>query len=548
MKRKLFLNFLLIGLLAAFLCCACLVAVMANQSERQTFRQLAEEAMLAQQGYTNAGDTWLASLDTDLRLTHIAADGTVLFDNEANASTMANHLDRKEIAQALAEGSGQNIHQSETMMERTLYYATRLDDGTVLRVAYTQRSALFAVMSSLPMIAGILLVMALLCVVLAARLSSQLVKPINAVDLDAPRMNEVYPELSPLVERIQQQNHTIRDQMEQLVQSQHEFTAITENMSEGFLLVSTRMEVLSGNHAAFDLLKMDDSRQPLLLRKACREPRIITAAESALAGIKDEAIIPFGTMSWQMIATPVSADGHLSGAVILLLDVTERTDREALRREFSANVSHELKTPLTSISGYAELMKEGMLPPEKTKDAAATIYRESQRLIALIGDIIKLSQLDEAEGRFEQEQVDLYRMAGDMLDDLRMVADERHVTLNLTGSSQSVIGVPHVLREMLYNLCDNAIKYNREGGSVTVHVTQIQRHVHVTVKDTGIGIPADEQQRIFERFYRVDKSRSRAMGGTGLGLSIVKHGAQLHHANIDLHSEPGKGTAITIIF
>ena len=548
MKRKLFLNFLLIGLLAAFLCCACLVAVMANQSERQTFRQLAEEAVLAQQGYTNAGDTWLASLETDLRLTHIAADGTVLFDNEANAAAMANHLDRKEIAQALAEGSGQNIHQSETMMERTLYYATRLDDGTVLRVAYTQRSALFAVMSSLPMIAGILLVMALLCVVLAARLSSQLVKPINAVDLDAPRMNEVYPELSPLVERIQQQNHTIRDQMEQLVQSQHEFTAITENMSEGFLLVSTRMEVLSGNHAAFDLLKMDDSRQPLLLRKACREPRIITAAESALAGIKDEAIIPFGTMSWQMIATPVSADGHLSGAVILLLDVTERTDREALRREFSANVSHELKTPLTSISGYAELMKEGMLPPEKTKDAAATIYRESQRLIALIGDIIKLSQLDEAEGRFEQEQVDLYRMAGDMLDDLRMVADERHVTLNLTGSSQSVIGVPHVLREMLYNLCDNAIKYNREGGSVTVHVTQIQRHVHVTVKDTGIGIPADEQQRIFERFYRVDKSRSRAMGGTGLGLSIVKHGAQLHHANIDLHSEPGKGTAITIIF
>ena len=548
MKRKLFLNFLLIGLLAAFLCCACLVAVMANQSERQTFRQLAEEAVLAQQGYTNAGDTWLASLDTDLRLTHIAADGTVLFDNEANASTMANHLDRKEIAQALAEGSGQNIHQSETMMERTLYYATRLDDGTVLRVAYTQRSALFAVMSSLPMIAGILLVMALLCVVLAARLSSQLVKPINAVDLDAPRMNEVYPELSPLVERIQQQNHTIRDQMEQLMQSQHEFTAITENMSEGFLLVSTRMEVLSGNHAAFDLLKMDDSRQPLLLRKACREPRIITAAESALAGIKDEAIIPFGTMSWQMIATPVSSGGHLSGAVILLLDVTERTDREALRREFSANVSHELKTPLTSISGYAELMKEGMLPPEKTKDAAATIYRESQRLIALIGDIIKLSQLDEAEGRFEQEQVDLYRMAGDMLDDLRMVADERHVTLNLTGSSQSVIGVPHVLREMLYNLCDNAIKYNREGGSVTVHVTQIQRHVHVTVKDTGIGIPADEQQRIFERFYRVDKSRSRAMGGTGLGLSIVKHGAQLHHANIDLHSEPGKGTAITIIF
>jgi two-component system phosphate regulon sensor histidine kinase PhoR len=336
--------------------------------------------------------------------------------------------------------------------------------------------------------------------------------------------------------------------MEQLVQSQHEFTAITENMSEGFLLVSTRMEVLSGNHAAFELLKMDDSRQPLLLRKACREPRIITAAESALAGIKDEAILSFGTMFWQMIATPVSSDGHLSGAVILLLDVTERTDREALRREFSANVSHELKTPLTSISGYAELMKEGMLPPEKTKDAAATIYRESQRLIALIGDIINLSQLDEAEGRFEQEQVDLYQLAGDVLDDLHMVADERHVTLNLSGSSQSVIGVPHVLREMLYNLCDNAVKYNRPGGSVTVDVSERDGETRLTVSDTGIGIPAEHQKRVFERFYRVDKSHSKKIGGTGLGLSIVKHGAQYHGARVELESEPGSGTHISLIF
>ncbi len=548
MKRKLFLNLLLIGLLAAFLSCGSLVAVMANQSEQQTFRQLAEEALLAGQGYAEAGDDWLSSLRTELRLTHIAADGTVLFDNEANAAAMANHLDRKEIAQALTDGCGQNMHESETMMERTLYYAILLEDGSVLRVASTQRSALFAVMSSLPIIAVILLVMALLCIALAARLSTQLVKPINTVDLDTPSMHEVYPELSPLVDRIQQQNHTIRAQMEQMKQSQQEFTAITENMSEGFLLVSTRMEVLSGNHAAFELLNMNAEKQPFMLRKACPVPRIITAAESALAGIRDEALLPFGTASWQMIATPVSADGHLSGAVILLLDVTERTDREALRREFSANVSHELKTPLTSISGYAELMKEGLLPAEKTKDAAATIYRESQRLITLIGDIINLSQLDEAGGRFEQERVDLYQLAGDVLDTLQIPAAEHHVSLQLTGSSQTVLGVPHVLREMLYNLCDNAIKYNHDGGSVTVQVTQQQRHVHVTVKDTGIGIPTDEQQRIFERFYRVDKSRSRAMGGTGLGLSIVKHGAQLHRASIDLRSEPGKGTAITVIF
>lgn len=548
MKRKLFAHFLLIGLLATFLCCGCLLAVLARQLETQAFDQLAQEAVLALQGDARAGDGWLSSLQTDLRLTHIAADGTVLFDNQADASGMDNHLGRQEIAQALATGQGQAIHRSKTLAERTLYYALRLEDGTVLRLACTQSSALSAVMGVLPLIAVLLLAMGLLCVLLAARLSSQLVRPINAINLDHPHAGDVYPELSALVERIQQQNHTIRQQMERLLQSQREFTAITENMSEGFLLLSTRMEVLSGNHAAFRLLGMEDSPGPVLLPDACGIERIVNAAEAALAGIRNEGILPLGAMSWQVIASPVSTDGRLWGAVILLLDVTERESRETLRREFSANVSHELKTPLTSISGYAELMKQGMLPPEKTKNAAETIYRESQRLIALIGDIINLSQLDEAEGRFEQEQVDLYRLAGEVLDSLKMMADQRHVSLALTGGRQTVIGIAHVLREMLYNLCDNAIKYNRDGGSVTVHIAQKQRHVQLTVRDTGIGIPFEDQQRVFERFYRVDKSRSRAMGGTGLGLSIVKHGAQLHHASIDLSSEPGKGTTVTLVF
>ncbi len=547
MKRKLFFYFLLVGLLSTFLCCGCLVAVMANQSERQTFRHLAEEATLAQQGYEHLGSAWLSSLRTDSRLTHVAPDGTVLFDNEVDASTMVNHLNRQEIAQALAVGHSQNIHQSEALMERTLYYALLLHDGSVLRVARTQSSALSVLINSLPLIAIILLILTLLCVLLAARLAFQLVRPINAVHLDAPQTSEIYPELSPLVARIQQQNLTIRRQMEQLLQSQHEFTAITENMSEGFLLLSSRMEILSGNHAAFNLLQMDAGQQPMLLR-TCGVPRIIQAAESALAGIKDESILHLGAMSWQMIASPVSANGRLSGAVILLLDVTERERREALRVEFSANVSHELKTPLTSISGYAELMKEGLLPPERIKDAAATVYQESQRLIALIGDIIKLSQLDEAEDQFERERVELYQLAGEVVDSLRIAAERRQIALTLTGSAQTVIGITHVLREMLYNLCDNAIKYNRDGGAVTVEVTQFQHHVRVTVADTGIGIPFEEQQRVFERFYRVDKSRSRAMGGTGLGLSIVKHGAQLHHANIELHSEPGQGTTFTITF
>jgi len=548
MKRRLFLYFLCVGLLAGLLSSGCLVAVMANQPEQQAFRQLSEEAFIAEQGYVQYGETWLSSLQTDLRITHVSADGTVLFDNEADASQMGNHADRAEIMEALQIGHGQTIHQSETLMERTLYEALRLPDGTVLRVACTQSSALSVLIGSLPMIVCILVAMGLLCILLSARLSTQLVKPINAVQLDEPQTNDVYPELAPLVNRIRNQNRTIREQMDQLMRSRNEFDAITGNMSEGFLLLSTQMEILSGNRAAFDLLQMDPDKKPLLLRKDCTVPRIVSAAESALAGIKDEEVLPFGEMSWQMIATPVCADGHLSGAVILLLDVTERVSRDTLRREFSANVSHELKTPLTSISGYAELMKEGMLPTEKIKPAAETIWHESQRLITLIGDIINLSQLDEMDNRFETEEVDLYKLCEEVTGSLQMTAEKRKITVSLAGTSQTVNGIPGVLQEMLYNLCDNAIKYNRPGGQVWVMVDTHQGRTCVTVKDNGIGIPYEHQQRVFERFYRVDKSRSRAIGGTGLGLSIVKHGVQLHHANLQLRREPNHGTEITITF
>lgn len=548
MRKKLFLSFLVSGLLAAFLCCGCLLVVMAGQLENQTFRQLREEARLAETGYDAQGEKWLEGLKTSLRLTHVGPDGTVLFDNRTEAAEMENHLDREEIAQALESGSGQTIHQSDTLMERTLYYALRMKDGSVLRVSCSQSSALAVLVGVIPLLMGMLLTVAALCVLLAARMATRLVKPINAVDLDNPHADRVYSELSPLVDRLQQQNRTIREQMEALLQSQRDFTAITENMSEGFLLLNSRMEVLSGNHAAFRLLQIDAAPTPVSLKQHCAIPRIINAAESALAGIRDEDILPIESTSWQMIASPVASEGKLTGAVILLLDVTERERREALRMEFSANVSHELKTPLTTISGYAEMMKEGLIAQDKTKDAANVIYRESQRLIALIGDIIYLSQLDEAKNPFEQESVDLYRLAEEILESLKMTADSRSIRMTLSGSSQTVIGIPHVLREMLFNLCDNAIKYSNDGGSVRVEVTQENYHVRVTVSDNGIGIPYADQPRVFERFYRADKSRSRALGGTGLGLSIVKHGAQLHHASIELKSKPGQGTAITLVF
>lgn len=548
MRKKLFVYFLLSGLLAAFLCCACSLAVMADQLERQTLRQLREEASLAAMGYDTEGDAWFKSLQTGLRLTHVSADGTVLFDSRGEAPEMENHLDREEIIRALEDGSGEAIHRSETLMERTLYYALRLNDGSVLRVSCTQRSALSVLIDMMPLLAGVLLAVTALCVPLAARLASKLVRPINAVDPDNPRAIEVYPELSPLVGRLEQQKMTIREKMEALLQSQREFTAITENMSEGFLLLNSRMEVISGNHAAFRLLQADKAHTPVSLKKICGLSRIVTAAQSALAGIRDEDVLPVGNASWQMIASPVSAEGRLSGAVILLLDVTERERREALRMEFSANVSHELKTPLTTISGYAEMMKEGLLPPDRTKDAAGAVYRESQRLIALIGDIIYLSQLDEGKDSFGRESVDLYRLAGEVADSLRLAADSREIGITVLGESQTVIGIPHVLREMLFNLCDNAVKYSDDGGSVTIGVRKEQGHVRVSVSDRGIGIPYADQPRVFERFYRADKSRSRALGGTGLGLSIVKHGAQLHHASIELESEPGRGTTVTLVF
>lgn len=545
MKRKIFQNHLLVGVLVLVLCCGLFIGVFFRQFERQAFDQLKVETGYIVHGIELSGADYLDTLSSEERVTWVDAGGNVLYDSYADASAMGNHLNREEIAQALEQGYGQSTRYSETVLERNLYYAQRLSDGTIIRVSCTQGTVVaMLLMLSWPIV-FVALAALIVCTLLAYRLSRDIVKPINQIDLDYPRADETYPELAPLVDRIREQNRTIRKQMDELSQRQQEFSAITEHMSEGFFLVDHQMSILSANPSALRLLGGETIRN--LTRDGCI-PQVLSAVQSALAGVPSDTVQEISGRSWNLIADPVVSSGQVVGVVVMLVDVTEREQRERLRREFSANVSHELKTPLTSISGFAELMQAEMVPMEMVKEFAGDIYRESQRLIELVNDIIRLSKLDSNSPLYEEEQVDLYELSDEILANLRPIADKNGITLTLTGEHMVLMGVWQILNEMVYNLCDNAIKYNRPNGSVAVEIGRKNGQIFLTVRDTGIGIPYADQDRVFERFFRVDKSHSKAVGGTGLGLSIVKHGAQYHNARVELNSEPGKGTEISVIF
>lgn len=392
----------------------------------------------------------------------------------------------------------------------------------------------------------IAVLMVLLLAVLALRGARKIVHPINDLDIEHLISGAVYPELQPLADRVREQNRTIRRQMDELRARQQEFSAITDHMREGFLLADRRLNILSGNHSALELLSGGEEVQSLW-EDCCRE-EIRRAAEAALDGEHTEVMLPLDGGAYQIIANAVVSDGQVTGVVVLMMDVTEQQERDALRREFTANVSHELKTPLTSISGFAELMKEGLVPAEKVVEFSDDIYRECRRLITLVDDIIDLSRLDEGSAPLQQEPVALRALAEETMESLRAPAEKQGVSLSLVGEEVAVFGARSLLGEMLYNLVDNAIKYNRSGGSVLVELKRGEREVRLSVSDTGIGIPKADQNRVFERFYRVDKSHSRSIGGTGLGLSIVKHAAQHHDARLELESELGKGSTFTVIF
>ena len=506
--------------------------------EKQSFASLAQEAEQLQQTMEYVSPEQMRSTD---RITLISPDGTVLYDSVARADAMENHLSREEVVQALREGTGKSSHYSSTVLKKNLYYALRLEDGNVLRLSREQSSLGAMLLNMAWPIAATVAGLLLLAAGLSVRLARQITQPINAISPDDPQ--DVYPELQPLTQRLRQQRETIRNQMDELSRRMREFSAMTENMSEGFLLIDLRGHVLTENHSASMLLPTDADN----IAK-CSQRELCQAAQQALTGQRCERLLQQGERTLSVIASPVLESGQVTGAVVLTLDVTEREQREKLRREFSANVSHELKTPLTSISGFAELMSQGLVPTDKVREFSLDIQKECTRLTNLVEDIIDLSRLEEGGGDMTWEDIDLYTLCDDVLQSLEPVAKRQTVTLRLAGESLQVRGVYQVLREMIYNLCDTAIKYNRSGGSVTVTVARSAGRASVAVADTGIGIPYEDQSRVFERFYRVDKSHSRAIGGTGLGLSIVKHAAALHGAEIKLQSQPEDGTVITVLF
>ena len=522
--------------------------VMYRDYEDGAFARLRAEAAAISQGLGAVGSDYFDSFAPDDRVTWIAANGTVLYDSAAPAQLLESHAGREEINQALQTGEAQTSRYSKTLLQRTFYYAKLLEGGTVLRVSCTQNSLPAMILMLLTPFLWVATLVLILCGVLSYRLARQITKPLNAINPDNPAPLPSYPELTPLFDKLREQNRTIGKQMNELQLRQREFTAITENMREGFLLVDCKMHVLSSNHSALEVLGGRELKPGCLLYDAECSQEIFDAVDTALSGSHAELLLTIDETSWQVLANPVVASGQVAGAVVLFMDVTEREQRERLRREFSANVSHELKTPLTSISGFAELMKEGLVPPEKIPEFSGDIYKESLRLIGLVNDIIQLSRLDENSTQFQRAPVDLYDLCAQSIERLSTVAARQSVTLALTGEHAEIIGVEQLLKEMIYNLLDNAIKYNVPGGSVTASVRKSAGRTILSVADTGIGIPYAHQPRVFERFYRVDKSHSKEVGGTGLGLSIVRHAAQYHGARLELKSQPGKGTTITVTF
>ena len=543
MTSKIFRYVFIMGILVLILCSVLFVGLQYSQSKEETYSALKQEAIYAANGVMLAGENYLDTLDPQNRITWIAADGKVLFDSEFGVK-IANQSGYTEVVDAISSGEGHGIRKSESSGSDTMYYAVRCEDGTVLRLS-KPLSAVWSAFVAVSPVLWITVLVLVLAGIFAFRAAKQITKPINEIRIDDLSRSKVYPELAPLVERIREQNLTIGEQIDELTRRQKEFSVLTENMSEGFVLTDINGVVLSANTGAQRMLSGCEVGESLVDGD---DRTTSEAIKKALGGERAEIFPEQKERCYQIIANPVVSGNGPIGAVVLVVDVTETVQREQLRREFSANVSHELKTPLTSISGFAELMMQDLVPPDKSREFAGDIYRESVRLIELINDIIELSRLDEQTVLPEKEDIDLYAIAEDVLDGLDTAAKKKDVTLILTGERATIKGIPNYVDEIVYNLCDNAVKYNRPGGNVTVNVSKTEKSVILSVKDTGIGIPVEYRERIFERFYRVDSARSKDIPGTGLGLSIVKHAAQLHGAHIALESELEAGTEITVTF
>ena len=510
--------------------------------------QLRDELSLAAAAVEDGGTDYLSQLTADrCRLTWIAADGSVLYDTKTNAERLENHASRAEVSQALATGTGESTRYSSTLMEKTMYYAQRLDDGTVLRISISRATVGMIAVGMIQPLLIVLIVALILSGLLARRLSRRIVDPLNSLDLERPLDNDAYEELSPLLKRIHHQHVEIQTQLRELREKTDEFTQITGSMREGLVLLDEHGSILSINAAAQALFGADAQCVGRDFLTIERSHEISAAIQAAAADGHSEVRAERAGRVYQFDISRTTSDGKFLGTVILAFDITEQEFAERNRREFTANVSHELKTPLQGIIGSAELIENGMVKSEDLPRFVGHIHAEAARLVTLIDDIIRLSQLDEGDA-MPTEPVDLLAVSQEAAENLHDAAAARNVTVSVTGQPAVLPGVRRLIYEIVYNLCDNAIKYNRDGGRVDVTVAADAGGSSITVADTGIGIAPEHQARVFERFYRVDKSHSKASGGTGLGLSIVKHAVQYHHGRIELESTPGTGTTIRVVF
>ena len=546
MTKKIFKSILIVAgtvLLASIvIIMGCLYEYFSNIQKDK----LADELDIAASAVELYGTDYLKNIDSErYRITWIQTDGKVIYDTQAGADSMENHADRQEVKQALAEGEGSSSRYSDTLMEKTSYYARLLDDGSVLRVSTTYATAGLLVLGMLQPILVVLIAALVLSGILARRISKRIVEPMNSIDLDRPLENDTYEELSPLLNRINQQHKEIEMQMRYLKQRTDEFTQITESMKEGLILLDNKGNVLSINEAAQNILETDSDCIGQSFLSIERSRNINNAIQSAFEEGHSEIYAQYGSREYQVDISRIESGGETVGAVLLAFDITEQQNAQRNRREFTANVSHELKTPLQGIIGSAELIENGMVKPEDMPRFTGHIRKEASRLVTLIEDIIRLSQLDEGR-QMPSEQVDLFELADEVRSVLEGACEAKNINMKLMGEHVSVDGVKRLLYEIIYNLCDNAVKYNNEGGIADIDISSDEKNAYITVRDSGIGIPQDQQERVFERFYRVDKSHSKESGGTGLGLSIVKHAVSYHNGTVSMKSEPVNGTEIRV--
>lgn len=548
MTKKIFRSILLVAAAVLLLSLISIVGVIYNHFTEVQKERLQDEASFAVQGVELIGEEYLTGLSSEeYRITWVATDGGVLFDTKVDLGRMDNHSDREEIREAFEKGSGESSRYSNTLMEKTLYYARRLSDGTVLRVSFSLASVFALLLRVLAPVATVFLLAVIISVLLARRMAKRIVGPLNDLNLDAPLENDVYEELSPILGKLNKQRKQIAEQMALLKRKNDEFEQIITSLNEGLVLLDENRMVISMNQAAKKLFGVYNQYVGSDFFTIDRSAEMNRAIEKAFSGKHSQFRLQKNGGEYQFDVSCIEFDGKVLGVVIYVFDVTEQVFAERNRQEFTANVSHELKTPLQSIIGSAELMENGLVKPGDMPRFVGHIRSEAARLVTLINDIIRLSQMDE-DVEMPTENVELREVTEEIFEVLKPSADQKGVSLSLSGTAVTMSGIKSYIYEIIYNLCDNAIRYNKEGGKVTVAIERELNNIVLKVTDTGIGIATEHHSRIFERFYRVDKSHSKETGGTGLGLSIVKHAVQYHGGQLKLESVPGEGTVVTVVF